>query len=537
MADKPLSKKVLNLAATWKINPVKWVEDWFGKGVDGEIYKAQERAGRIRNGEFVFTGRPATSTGLSYQQEDALRQWGELIESKLRKANGLELTERQSELAGKIGMSIMSSNGNGKDFLAGLVTWHFMSLFRDARGMATANTGRQLHNVYWSEVANIRNLAKKPDPNNPESRNELHTAFEIQTERLFKKMPDRQMEGKRHFLELVTINTKATPEEQGESLAGRHADHMVIIIDEWSGIPDAVFKPLDRTLTGKLNLVFGIFNPTRNSGFAMDTHGKFAEQWLCLHWNAIDSDNVPREQIERLAQYGENSPAYRIGVLGRPPLSDSNSLISYDSIMDAIGRDLDISEFDPVMTAVDAGGGGDRSVVCVREGPVVRSFDERRTTDPDELADWAASVLLRADATVTFVDNIGLGWYLPKALRNRKIDARPADSRNTSQLKEPERFLNKRSEMYWDLKMAFENKAISIPNDPDLINELGAIVQENSGNKVKIGDKKDIRKKLGFSPDKADALAMTYYKADSYFRKNNRKKRTVKMDMSGVFLR
>lgn len=520
MAVKPLSKKMLNIAATWKVKPIEWVKAMFGD----TIYKAQERAGRIRDGVFVYTGKPATETGLSYQQEDALRQWGELIEAKLMLANGREMTERQKELSGKIGLSIQSSNGNGKDFLAGIITWHFMSLFRDARGIATANTGDQLKHVYWSEVANIRNMALRGDPKDPESKNEFQVNFEVQSDKMYRKLPDKQDWGKRHFLELVTINTKATPDQQAETLAGRHADHMLIVVDEASGIPDPVFKPIDRTLTGKLNLLFMIFNPTQNSGFAIDSHGKNADQWVCLQWNAFDSDNVTREQIERLRKYGENSPAYRIGVLGLPPVANAHSLIPYNFIQEAIDREFDVSEFDPVMCGVDAGGGGDRSVVCVRQGPMVQPFRTRQTSDSDELADWSADELLKAESTVAFVDNIGLGWYLPKALCNRGIDARPADSRSVRDLEEPDKFLNKRAEMYWDLKRAFEGKAISIPNDPELVNELGAIEWENTGNKVKIRDKKEIRKMLGFSPDKADALAMSYYKADKYFRKTAKKK-------------
>jgi len=542
MAQEAYSKKHLDTVTLWKIRPLQWVKDMFGDS----IYKAQERAGRIRDGVFVYTGRPATSSGLSYQQEDALKQWGELIEAKLRLASGRELNPRQEELSKKIGLSIMSSNGNGKDFLAGIITWHFMSCFRDARGMATANTGHQLKNVYWAEVANVRGLARKLDPKNPESRNDLQVNFEVQNDKLFAKLPIKEDWGKRHFLELVTINTKATPEEQGESLAGRHADHMLVLIDEWSGIPDAVFKPIDRTLTGKLNLAFGIFNPTRTYGYAIDTHGKGrgnsgarSEDWLAIHWDAMDSDNVPREQIDRLKKKGEDSAPYRIGVLGLPPLLDSDALIPFDLIMEAVDREFDVSEFDPIIGAVDAGGGGDDSTAGTRQGPIVNPIHAKKTSDPDELADWSSSVFLKEDATVVFVDNIGLGWYLPKALKNRNIDARPADARTTAALSDSEevKFFNKRAEMYWNLKMDFVNKCISIPDDPELIEQLGAIKEERVNGKVKIGDKKEIRKKFGWSPDRADLLALQKFKPAHLFRKGERKKDGNKVNFKGVFLR
>lgn len=532
MSKKAYTKAHVDQMRRWQIYPLEWVKAIFGEN----ILKAQINAGRVRNGYFVYTGKPVTETGLSYQQEEVLRLWGRLIEAKLLLASGDPLTEEQKILSTKIGMSIQSSNGNGKDFLASIINWHFEYCFENARGLATANTGHQLKNVFWSEMANVRGLAKVSNPQDPNCQSDLHALFEMQADKLFAKLPNKEDRGKKWFIELVTINTKSTPEEQGEALAGRHADHLLITIDEASDIPDPVFKPIERTLTGKLNLVFMIFNPTRNTGFAIDSHGKDRERWVTVQWNAIDSDNVKRDQIAQLKTFGETSPAYRIGVLGLPPLMDSDALIPYNLIMAAVEREFDISEFDPIIGAVDAGGGGDDSTIGNRQGPKVGPIQARKTSNPDDLADWSANFFLEEEADVVFVDNIGLGWYLPQALKNRKIDARAADARSTSTLREPEKFLNKRAEMYWDLKMDFVNGCISIPNDRDLINELGAIKEERVGNKIKIGSKKEIRAKYGWSPNKADLLALQKFKAAHLFRKGT-KKRSKSIDYSQVFKR
>lgn len=223
---------------------------------------------------------------------------------------------------------------------------------------------------------------------------------------------------------------------------------------------------------------------------------------------------------------------------GLPPLVSEAGFIPYDCIMDAINKEFDVSDFDPVIGGVDAAGGGDKSVVTIRQGAMVRQF-KKMTHDPDDLADWSYSVLDREEATVTFVDNIGLGWFLPKALQNRGINARKADSRSTKDLKSPDKFFNKRAEMYWDMAQAFINGAISIENDEELINCLGAVRFEYVGNpaKLKMPDKKDIKRQLkGFSPDESDSLAFTFYKPDELFRKN-RSKSGKKMDFSKVFLR
>lgn len=519
------------LIRKFQVDPIAWVKARFGDN----ILKAQIAAGRVRDGHFVHTGKPVTSTGLSYQQEDVLRKWGYLIWCKLAKAEGLTLTPEQDVLSRKIGISIQSSNGNGKDFLAALIHWHFIDLFSDCKIIATANSKEQLKTVFWSEVAKVRSMALRPTPEQP---NELQTDFVVQAEMAYRRLPEKDEEGKRWFTSLRTINKKATEEEQGETLAGLHEDHMLFLIDEASGIPDAVFKPIDRTLTGKLNLCFMIFNPTQNRGFAIDSQKKGKDMWVTVHWDAISCDNVERAQIERLLKYGEKSPAYRIGVLGLPPVSDQSTLIPYDKILAAVNREFEVTDFDPAIGSVDAAGGGDLSVVTVKEGPNVRQY-EKRTYDPDDLADWSADVLKEEEAVVAFVDNIGLGWYLPKALKNRNVDARPADFRTTDGLNiaEEQKFVNHRARCYWDLAQDFINDAISIPDDKELIAELGAMRIEYVGKKMKLPDKKTLRKELGFSPDHSDSLALNYFKDAKLFRRRSGKKRTNKIDYSKVYLR
>jgi hypothetical protein len=534
MENTEAGKKLLR---KFQVNPIAWVKARFGDN----IIKAQIASGRVRDGIFVHTGKPVTTTGLSYQQEDVLRQWGYLIWCKLARAEGRKLTPEQDMVANKMGLSIQSSNGNGKDFIAALIHWHFIDLFSDCKILATANSREQLKTVLWSEVAKVRGLALRPTSDQP---NELQTDFVMQAEMCYRRLPEKDDEGKRWFSALRTVNKKGTPEEQAETLAGLHEDHMLFLIDEASGLPDAVFKPIDRTLTGKLNICFMIFNPTQNHGFAIDSQGANKKMWLTVHWDAISCDNVDRSQIERLRQYGENSPAYRIGVLGLPPTSDSTTLIPHDKILAAFDREFELSDFDPTIGSVDAAGGGDLSVATAKRGPRVRQF-EKRTPNADDLTDWSGQTLTEEEAVVAFVDNIGLGWYLPSALRKTpwNLDARPADFRTTEGLNiaEQKKFFNQRARCYWDLAQDFINGVIWIEGRPedhqDLIHELGAIQIEYVGGKIKILDKKTLRKIIGFSPDHADSLALNYFKPARLFRRNNSKKKTNKIDYSKVLLR
>ncbi|KKK71067.1 hypothetical protein LCGC14_2917640, partial [marine sediment metagenome] len=74
---------------------------------------------------------------------------------------------------------------------------------------------------------------------------------------------------------------------------------------------------------------------------------------------------------------------------------------------------------------------------------------------------------------------------------------------------------NKRAEMYWRLREQFERGTISLPDDPDLQDQLGAMRCEFVKSKVKIVDKKKIMHEIGHSPDEAEALALTYFYPDT----------------------
>lgn len=500
----------------WRYNPIEWVTAMFGDNI---------RQSQLKRGI-----TPRTETGLSLQQEDALTQWGELLESKEKVGLNLKPTDRQKMLAKKMGMSIQSSNGNGKDFLAALINLHFMSTAPYCKCRVTANTGKQLKSVYWSELSKLMSLGIKPEGSECTF---FQEAYSQQNDYLYANLPDKSERGKRWFTQAITINAKSTPEEQGEAMAGLHADFMLILVDEASGVADAVFKPLERTLTGLCNVAFLIFNPTRNTGYAIDTQTKYRDSWLCLQWDALDCENVSDDQIERMRKYGEDSPAYRIGVLGLPPRSDESALIPFEWVQSAIGRDLEVTDYDPVICGVDPAAGGDRSVVSFRRGGMVYPFKTNNSPDTMVGAEWICSELRREDAIVAVVDTVGLGRVFFDKMRSMGINCKAAHG---SAAPSNDKCFNLRAEMYWKLREQFENMCISIPDDPELVNELAAIKTEIASNgKFKIAGKQEIRRKFGYSPDKADALALSYLANDAAYRRNQANFNSINYER--VFLR
>jgi phage terminase large subunit len=481
----------------WVSDPLSWVVDIFGNNIREECRK--------------LTGvESQTKTGLTIQQEVALGELGKIIRSKLRAHHGAVLSEKGQEYASKIGISIMSGTGTGKDLFSALVMMYFLSVFQDCKVSATANTAKQLKNVLWSEISKVMALSLKNNPKDEDGETVLGHEFEWQSEKVFKK----EKKGKQWFAEAVTIGAKATEQEQGEALGGRHEKYMLLIADEASGIPDGVFKPLEGTLTGVINLLLVIFNPTKSTGFAIDSQKD--KRFIALRWDSEESEIVKKSHIDSMAEkYGRDSNTFRIRVKGLPPLSDDNSLIPWDWVEDARTRVLEPLPEDYVVKSSDFGAGGDKSIICTRKGPKLYAFKRNTTKDSTQLTDWVYDDFLDSEADILLGDNIGIGWAVMGNLRSKLPghDVRSVDFRGRAMREE--RFFNKRAECYWNIRTVFEKKDIDLSSLSDdqyreLADQIGATKYTEETNKIQIIRKSRIKAEIGHSPDELDSLAIGY---------------------------
>lgn len=79
--------------------------------------------------------------------------------------------------------------------------------------------------------------------------------------------------------------------------------------------------------------------------------------------------------------------------------------------------------------------------------------------------------------------------------------------------KEDERYRRLRDEAFWVLRDRLEEGEIALPDDEEMFQELLAIRYRLDGQgRVALERKKDLRKYLGRSPDKADAVAMAFHR-------------------------
>ncbi len=453
---------------------------------------------------YKFVTEAIGAKKVSKQQRKFLEELSFLVNAKVKAGTEREkCTTRELEYAQKKGISIMAGQGVGKDTSAAWAILWFLCCFPYPKIPCTAPTAHQLKDVLWAEISKwIRNSSK-------EGVGLIDDIITWNAEKCY--MNQTKKPGSEWFAVARTCNTKASAEEQAETLAGFHEDYQLIVIDEASAVPDPVFKPIEGTLTGICNMALVIFNPTRSTGFALRTHQADRRDWVTLHWSAEESDLVTLDHIEYMKRkHGSDSNVYRVRVLGLPPKSDDDALIKWDWIQDAVGREFVYDAGYMTKAGIDVGGGGDKSIYLERRGYEVTEILENRSHDTMAVTGWIAEQLRDlGDNDQSFIDVVGIGRGPYDRLRELGMKVMGVNVSNSAV--HPERFHRLRDELWWRMREAFEKGEISIPNDDELIGELSVIKFDDATGKIKVESKKDLRRRQLPSPNKADALCLTYY--------------------------
>ena len=482
---------------------------------------------RWRHNPHLFVKECLRVKFVTNQQKEALELCRKMVISKLMKravAEGKpikgEFTDELREFARKKGISIMSGKGTGKDALVSWIIYWFL-LYRNAKIICTAPIQDQLRKILWAEVTKWGNMRVE---GSEEYAFLLRDCYKIDAEKISFVQDGHNASGKEWFAFQRVAKPNTNEEEQKATLSGNHAENMLIIGDEASGIPDKVFEPLEDTLTQANNWCILIFNPHRRAGFAIDTqyNDRISKQWCQLQWNAEESDMVDKEHIQNMIErFGKDSDQYRVGVLGLPPLGGDGVLIPWEWAYDATMREIDDDKTMPVILGVDvARHGNDKTVVCARRGMKVLDFHTFSGLDTVEVAQKVLGYYYDYNAKAVFVDGIGVGAGVYDQLRQFINTAYNVEvSRKASN---EEKFVGLRDELWWRLRERFEAGTIALPkNCPDLVEELTCVKYdtESSRGKIKVESKKEIKKKLGGrSTDYADALALTFKMKDEMFR-------------------
>lgn len=343
-----------------------------------------------------------------------------------------------------------------------------------------------------------------------------------------------------------------------DALTGWHDPNgVLVLISEGQGerLEDVAYDAALSNANTERCRVAAFGNPVRPTGRFYEINR--SSQWQTFQTGAFDTPNVqagetvlpgfpaPGWPQEMAREYGRESPFYVGRVLGEFPESSEDSLVRRSWLDRATRRhreaDLDYwADGADVVVGVDpARHGPDATAVAIRQGNVVREIRTWRgqdsTTDTvDRLRELLAEITGRDRPRVSavVVDEIGVGGGvkdgLEAALRGLTFAHEPANrgpyrpARTESPVEvvgfnssrsaaDATRFLNLRAASYWAVRERLESGELLVPDDPELVEELAALRWQVTGaGAIQIEAKTDLRGRLGRSPDRADALAMSF---------------------------
>lgn len=399
-------------------------------------------------------------------------------------------------------VSIRSGHGTGKStFEAWAILW-FLSCYFPAKVPATAPTSHQLEDVLWSELAKWHRVMKERIPALGEQFEWSNEAFRM------KSAPN----------ESFSVARTSRPEKP-EALQGFHADHILFVIDEASGVPDNVFEVAEGALSTDGAFVIMAANPTRQSGYFFDSHHKMRASWAALHWNGEDSPRVSKDYIANMAKkYGRQSSVYKVRVLGEF-VDAADGVISLELCEAAKNREVAIVQSAKTIWGVDvARFGDDSSALAKRKGnhqlEPVREWWGKDTMQTAGLikAEWDATPIKQRPIAIN-VDVIGIGAGVVDRLKELGLPVVGINVAETEAINNSEerQFNRLRDELWWKSREWLESRDCKLCDDEETIAELTTPTYSILSNGLIQVERKDDMKKRGVkSPNRADAWNLTF---------------------------
>jgi hypothetical protein len=433
---------------------------------------------------------------------------------------------------------------------AGVALWFFSS-FEDARVVMSSTTSRQVDQILWREVKMMharggrcvackaaddkRRALHEPLGPRPCAHSALLDGSPMQLARTGIRSPD--------FREIVGFTAR-----EAEAVAGVSGKNLLYILDEASGIPDVIFEAIEGNRAGGARLVM-FSNPTRTEG---EFFAAFSDEKKAFYKTVtISSEHTPnviegREVIRGLAtrewveekklEWGEDSPLYKIRVKGEFVLNEDGKVMSVHAISEAEKRWLEpVEEADELarlqigLDPAGAGQAGDESVFALRRGKrhlgllpfrgqseealvvhllgIIKMHGRPRELPPIVKVDREGSIGAKVYGLLRAYADVAEGVRPPFVLVGVRSSERA--------VREPTVYDRVRDELWANLAQ-WMREGGAIVEDAKLAKELHAPawVTIVTG-RQKVTSKDDLRKMLGRSPDRADALALAVWDVPS----------------------
>ena len=403
-------------------------------------------------------------------------------------------------------ISLQACAGPGKSTLLAWCGWNFLLCYGEKdnhpKAAAVSITAENLKDNLWSEMSKWQGRSEL-----------LMNQFEWTQTRIFNKRYPSTW-----FMSARSFSKSANADEIGRTLSGLHSKYVLYLIDESGDTPPSIIKSAEQGLsTGP---VFGKIlqagNPTSHTGMLYEAATRLRHQWFVIRITGDPdaTDRSPRIDVtwatEQIKNYGRDNPWVMAYILGQFPNSALNTLLSVEEVEAAVARQIPDHAYNwsQKRLGVDvARFGMDSNVIFPRQG--LRAFKPvmmggQRSND---IAARVMQAKSRWKSEAEFIDGTGgYGSGVVDSLLQAGVAAH--EIHFSSSAIDPSYF-NKRSEMWFEMAKWIKRGGV-LPNDPRLIRELTAPTYTFVGGKFRLEEKEQIKSRLKFSPDLADALCLTF---------------------------
>jgi phage terminase large subunit len=444
--------------------------------------------------------------------KDTLRRWLHTPVAMVEETFGAKPDAWQREVLeafpSKNRIAMKASKGPGKTAVEAWLIWNFLVTRPHARVGAASITWDNLTSNLWPELA-------KWQERSPFCRETFRWTATALTHEQYPAT---------WWAKARSWPKRADPEAQADSLAGLHGDYAMWVLDESGSMPVAVLTSAEGVLAS------GIETKVVQGGNTTDTQGALYRAtnqdrrlWFVVTINGDPDDpkRSPRIDVEwareLIKSYGRDNPWVMVNVLGQFPPGSFNALLSLQDVEAAMGRHLRSPDYDWAQKRLGidiARYGDDRTVIFPRQGlaafqPIVM----RHTRNPKEKpSNDIANRVMRAKAhwksELELMDATG-GWGAGARDVLLTAGVPVVEVQFGAPAFDP-RYKNRRAEIWFRMAEWVKGGA-ALPHLPAMVPELVEPTYSfTPDGKFLIEPKELVKKRLGSSPDLADALAVTF---------------------------
>lgn len=431
----------------------------------------------------------------------------------MEKALGSKPWDKQVEIAEKVfknrRVEVRGCVSSTKTFGAAMVALTWLARYKPSRVFSTAPSFRQVDTNLWGYIRTlVAHAEEKGIPLGCQVFKEPRLEF-----------------GDGWYYKGFSTN-------EPSNVHGIHGPNDLLIIDDAHGVPRELTEELENMMAGGNTHILMLYNPVVLSGETYECNNRQKDLWAHVKISfadlekayaagfkipgALQADTV---KIWR-AKYGPQSNFCISKIDAEYPKQGKDTLIPMDWIEQAMARKVPQGEGRLIVGCDVAWEGDDTTVNAPMQGRQVLPLEVYQGQDPMQVADLLDIHLLKPGAA-GFVDAIGIGAgvYSREAQRGRTVTAIVVSEKAIGQYEgkpAENHFYNLRTQIAWTLREALDPanpEAIALPYDLELQAQLSAIryfTDEKSG-KIRIQLKKEMKKDLGYSPDKADGVAMAVW--------------------------